>query len=117
MYKQKLQPSLIPKKIEVSQINWSDKKLVQTDVIADEYFNKFYNTVNVAIDRVKNIFSPTSEWLEETKETQNSNSAEKSNVHLKIWKYLVESQSWSSVNQLKLLLARYHNDIKVISVC
>jgi len=117
LYKQKLPLSLISKKIEVPQTknNWS-KAPAQTITIVDDYFKKFQEIVNLATGKVKSIFSMTSEWLEETKETQNLNLSEKSIAYLKIWKYLIEIQNWSSVNQLKLLLARYHKDIEVNTI-
>lgn len=112
--KQKLPQSLIPKKIELSQSknNWS-KVSGQTITTVDDFFK-------TATGKVKSIFFVTSEWLEETKETketQNLNLSEKSIANLKIWKYLIEIQKWSSVNQLKLLLASYHKDIKVNTIC
>lgn len=116
LFNKKLPQSLIPKQIEVLLSKDYGSKLneIQNLTRIDDYFKRFKVTVNTVISKFKGIFSLTSDWLEEVKEAQNNSELlEKNSVHLKIWKLLVEMEDLRSNNQLKLILARFHKDIKV----
>lgn len=116
LFNQKLPISIIPKPIEVTL--WKDvgskvKAMVQNTTRIEEFFKKFNTTIAIVAGKLRNIFSTNSEWLEEIKEAQHLEPSEKSFVYLKIWKFVIEWENLRTANQLKIILARFHLDIKV----
>lgn len=116
LFNQKLPISLIPKPIEVTL--WKDvgskvKVMVQNVSKIEEFFKQFNSTIATVAGKLRNIFSTNSEWLEDIKEAQNLELSEKSFIYLKIWKFVIKWQHLRFTNQLQLILARFHLDIKV----
>lgn len=113
---QKLINSLIPKQIEVPISKDYGVKINETRSTTkiEDYIKRFNVTTNIVINKMKAIFSVTCDWLEDIKEVQNSSEPlERNDMYLKIWKLLVEMENLKSGNQFKLILARFHKDIKV----
>lgn len=114
LYNQKLTQSIIPKRIEVLQFVDSGQrvKFMQNVMLLEYYIKIFDETIRTVADKIKNMFSTSFRWLEEIKETRNTESEETS-VHLTIWTFLIEMENRRLSNQLKLILARFEMDIKV----
>jgi len=112
LYKHKILLSVIQKQIDISILSKHDSKVkFQSTPVEDDY-KRFKETTQIVINKVKEIFSTTYDYLEETKEAQTSDTGINT-VYLKIWKFLVHSQNWSTVNQIRFILARFQTDIKV----
>lgn len=106
---------MIPKYINVTLIKDQSSRANISNTITniDEYVKKLSAIISNIANRVKGVFTTTSEWLESVKDAQKSNSFEKKYVYLKIWKSLIEMECWRSTDQLKLILTRFQADIKV----
>lgn len=114
LYNQNIPISLIPKYIDVTLIKeqGSRANIANSITSTQEYVKKLSAAINNIAHKVKNVFSMTSEWLESVKDAHKLDLSEKKNVHLKIWKSLIEMESWRSTDQLKLILTRFQADIK-----
>lgn len=116
LYNHDIPYSIIPAKIEVSLNKSVASKISITRKMNKnmEIIKKFVDTVQLFSAKVRKMFSITSEWLEETKEANNMNISMIENpVYLKIWKSLIEAESWRSNYHLKLILEKFNMDIKV----
>lgn len=115
LYKQIIPTTLIPKHIDVVLIKEQGSRVnfASATVNVEDYRKKINATIKTVSKKTKGIFSLTSEWLEENKDTQNTDASENKIVYLKIWKSLVETESWRSNDQLKFIQNRFHEDFKV----
>lgn len=111
LYNHKLPISLISKQVDIS-LNKAEK-IEQHQIILENYLKIFNTNMEVVVKKIKNIFSATSDWLDETKDANNIETLEKNYAYLKIWKFLVEMENWRSSDQFKLIMARFHKDITV----
>lgn len=113
LYNQKIPIGIIPKPIEVAlprADTRSKAKFGQGISSTEDFFKKFNMIMDVIFAKVKSIHTLTSEWLDETR---NLETVEKNTMYFKIWSFLVETENWRSINQLKLISARFYKDIKV----
>lgn len=115
LYNQNIPISLIPKYIDVTLIKeqGSRANIANTITNIEEYVKKLSAIVNNIANKVKSVFSTTSEWLESVKDAQKSDLLDNKNLHLKIWKSLIEMECWRSTDQLKRIVLRFQADIKV----
>lgn len=112
LYNHKLPFTIIFDQIDISL--FKKEKFEEGPTIIDNYFKMFNANLEVVTKKIKSVFSTTCDWLDETKEVNNTESVTKTNyAYLKIWKFLVEIVNWKSSDQFKLILARYHKDITV----
>lgn len=116
LYNQEIPISIIPKQIEVMlNKNIGSKMSVNQNTNKNtEYVKKFSGAVKLFADKIKAIFTTTSQWLDDTKKINSNKSLENFNpIYLKIWECLVIKENWRSTYQLKLISARFQMDIKV----
>lgn len=116
LFNKKLVSSVVSKKIEIPLITDQNQfrvKMVQNLISFENYLKIFDSAIKIVSDKMKSMFSKTSEWVDEIKEAQYSDFSEENSGYLKIWKYLVEMENRRSVNQLKLIIARFQRDIMV----
>jgi len=111
LHNHRLPFSIITKQIDIS--SFKKEKFEEGPTIVDNYIKMFNANLEQVIRKIKTVFSITCDWLDETKEINNTESLETNYSYLNIWKFLVEIVNWKSSDQFKLILARYHKDITV----
>ncbi|XP_025198187.1 uncharacterized protein LOC112596641 [Melanaphis sacchari] len=114
VYNKKLTLSIIPNHIVVSLSKEQEFKSKGVEQMASvEYYYKWFDaTVIMVQNKLRGTLKSTYEWLAEMKKIHSENSLESSNIYLKIWKFLVDKENFRSIDQLKLILTRFHEDIK-----
>lgn len=117
VYNKKLTISVIPTHIGVTlskDLEFKVNKGMENLASVEYYFKWFDATITMVNSKIKTALKSTYEWLEEMKKVQSDNPLESSTAYLKIWKFLIDKENFRSADQLKLILARFHEDIKVI---
>lgn len=116
VYNKKLTASVIPHHIGVTLSKDQEFKSKGVEQVASvEYYLKWFDaTINMVNNKLRGTLKLTYEWLAEMKKIHSANPLESNSVYLKIWKFLIDKENFRSADQLKLILNRFHEDIKVI---
>jgi len=116
VYNKKLTASVIPNHIGVTLSKEQDFKSKGVEQMAnvEHYFKWFEATITMVKNKLGGTLKLVYEWLAEMKKTHSANPLESSSVYLKIWKFLIDKENFRSADQIKLILTRFHEDIKVI---
>jgi len=116
VYNKKLTASVIPNHIGVTLSKEQDFKSKGVEQVASvEYYFKWLEATTAMVNnKLRGTLKLTYEWLAEMKKTHSANPLESSSVYLKIWKFLIDKENFRSADQIKLILTRFHEDIKVI---
>ncbi|XP_015363135.1 PREDICTED: uncharacterized protein LOC107161292 [Diuraphis noxia] len=114
VYNKKLTASVIPNHIGVTLSKEQDFKSKGVEQVAsvEYYFKWFEATITMVNNKLRGTLKLTYEWLAEMKKTHSANPIESSSVYLKIWKFLIDKENFRSADQIKLILTRFHEDIK-----
>ncbi|XP_022183115.1 uncharacterized protein LOC111042724 [Myzus persicae] len=114
VYNKKLTASVIPNHIGVTlskELEFKSKGVEQ--VASVEYYFKWLEASIIMVNnKLRATLKLTYEWLAEMKKIHSANPLESSSVYLKIWKFLTDKENFRSTDQLKLILNRFHKDIK-----
>jgi len=116
VYNKKLTASVIPNHIGVTLSKEQEFKAKGAEQVASvEYYFKWFDATLIMVNnKLRATLKLTYEWLAEMKKIHSANPLESSSVYLKIWKFLMDKENFRSADQLKLILNRFYEDIKVI---
>lgn len=113
IFNYKLSASMLLKPIDMLQSDDRGPRTKQNTGVIEDLDKKLAETVRLASIKITNVFNTIAEWLEEINETIDLDSSAYTPAYFIVWKYVLQMQKLRTANQLKLIMARFRQVIKV----